>query len=267
MMARPLGMFHRIAWMACIVLLSSKVPCFGEDDPRAENQERVEQGRELLRRWQEIQILISKEKADWRVGKESLTDRIDIVKGEIEALRGKISEAKENISKTDEKRNELTEENESLRQAAATLEETLESLEERTRKLVAKLPAPLCERIEPLTQRLPDPEKETKLSLSDRFLNIVGILNEVNRFNREITVEKELRTLSDGTSAEVTVVYVGLGQAYYVNKNGTAAGVGSISEKGWSWTPANEAAAKIQEVVGILEKDKAHFVRLPIRVQ
>jgi hypothetical protein len=58
-------------------------------------------------------------------------------------------------------------------------------------------------------------------------------LNEVNKFNREITVSSEVLTLSGGASAEVTALYVGIGKAYYVSRNGSAAGIGTASPDGW----------------------------------
>ena len=99
-------------------------------------------------------------------------------------------------------------------------------------------------------------------------MNIIGILNELNKFNHEITVTSEVRQLPDGSSVEVTAMYVGLGQAYYVNANGTIAGLGRPSANGWVWEPANEAAGKIMDVINILKNEKvATFIPLPVEVK
>jgi hypothetical protein len=115
---------------------------------------------------------------------------------------------------------------------------------------------------------MPEDPEESKLSLGERFQNIIGILNEVTKFNREITVRSEVRTLPDGSSAEVTAMYVGIGQAYYVNAAGDIAGVGTASAEGWIWTPTNEAAAKIMDAIAILNNEKvADFVQLPVTIE
>ena len=43
----------------------------------------------------------------------------------------------------------------------------------------------------------------------------------------EVSLGDELRELPDGTTAKVTVMYAGLGQAWYVSKNGKVAGLGT----------------------------------------
>jgi hypothetical protein len=90
----------------------------------------------------------------------------------------------------------------------------------------------------------------------------------VNKFNREITVTSEVRTLADGNVAEVTALYIGLGQVYYVGANGTVAGVGRPSQNGWKWEPANDTADRISDAIAILKNEKvADFVPLPVKVQ
>ena len=44
--------------------------------------------------------------------------------------------------------------------------------------------------------------------------------------------------MSLGRSAEVSSIYIGLGQAYFVSIDGQSAGMGVPTESGWSWTPA-----------------------------
>ena len=99
-------------------------------------------------------------------------------------------------------------------------------------------------------------------------MNVIGILNELNKFNYEITVTSEVQKLNSGESIEVTAMYLGLGQGYYVNANGTIAGVGSPSAEGWSWESADEAAAEIKDAISILKNEKiASFIPLPVKVK
>ncbi|MCA9439237.1 MAG: DUF3450 family protein [Candidatus Omnitrophica bacterium] len=228
----------------------------------------VEDTRAALEKWVETQRVISKEKKDLALAKEMLNERIELVKREIDSLHGKISEAEESIAEADKKRAELIEENEKLKDAAGSLEQVLVSLETRTKKLLKRTPEPLRERLKPLSQRLPENSGETELSMSERFQNVVGILNEVNKANREITVTSEVRTLEDGASAEVTALYLGIGQGYYTGANGKIAGVGTSTEEGWVWKSANEEAESIAKAIAILKNEEvASFVRLPLEIE
>jgi FtsZ-binding cell division protein ZapB len=234
----------------------------------AEPQGEVDGVRASLEKWVETRKVISLEQRDWALGKEMLGERIDLVQREIDSLRAKITEAQKSISEADARRADLLTENEKLKEAAASLVEQLVSLEIRTRTLLAKLPDPLRERVRPLSQRLPENTGDTKLSFSERFQNVVGILNEVNKFNREITLTSEVRSLPDGSSAEVTAVYVGIGQGYYVSADGKHAGTGSAPGESWVWTPENRIADQVAQVVAILKNEQvASFVKLPVDIK
>ena len=54
----------------------------------------------------------------------------------------------------------------------------------------------------------------------------------------------EVRSFRDGNTAEVTALYLGIGQGYYVSASGTVAGVGTATADGWVWTPANDRAGR-----------------------
>ncbi|MBN1507686.1 MAG: DUF3450 family protein [Sedimentisphaerales bacterium] len=224
--------------------------------------------REAMERWIEARQVISKERQDWALGREMLNDRIELVQREITSLQEKISQAQESIGDADKKRVGLVEENERLKKASQMLGDVVTRLEARTAALTQRLPDTVRERIKPLSQSLPKDPNETKLSLAQRFQNVIGILNEVNKFDREITVTSEVRTLADGSAAEVTALYVGLGQAYYIGANGTASGLGCPTADGWRWEPAADAAGPIADAVAILKNEKvAEFVPLPVKIQ
>jgi len=224
--------------------------------------------RATIEQWVETRRIISKEQRDWKLGREMLSERIEIVQNEIESLRAKIANAEESIAEADKKRAELIEENEKLKEASSALDSTVITLEQRTSELLRRLPEPIRQRVKPLSQRISDDPQESKLSLAERFQNVVGILNEVNKFNREITLTSEVRSLPDGSSAEVTAMYIGIGQGYYVNASATVAGVGTASADEWIWTPNNTVAADIARAVAILKNEQlAQFVPLPVQVK
>lgn len=230
--------------------------------------DRIGAARAELEQWAETRRLISAEQRDWELGRQVLNDRIEIVQREIDALRVRISSAGESIAEADRKRAELAAQNERLKEASSALDGSAARLETRTRELLPHLPDPIRERVKPLSQALPEDPGGTGLPLAKRFQNVVGILNAVNKFQRELAVTSEVRTLGNGTRAEVTVFYLGIGHAFYASADGRAAGVGSPSAEGWTWLPADEAAAEIARAIAILKNEAtAAFVRLPLRVE
>lgn len=234
----------------------------------AEPQAEVDGVRAALEKWVETRKIISQERRDWKLNKETLNERVELVQREVDVLRAKISEAQENISEADKKRAELVTENDKLKEAAAGLAESMVALEIRTRTLLKNLPDPIRERVKPLSQRLPENTGDTKLSFAERFQNVVGILNEVNKFNREITVTSEVRALPDGTSAEVTALYIGIGQGFYTSANGHVAGTGTATADGWVWTPDNSIAPQVAAAIAIFKNEQvAAFVQLPVEIR
>ncbi len=228
----------------------------------------IEQTREMLAQWVQNERIIAKEKRDLVLAKEVLNERIALVKREIESLRGKIADARKSITEADEKRAEMMQENDKLKEASVSLVTTAGELEAQTQALLDQLPEIFQKRVKPLSQQFPKDPKNTKQSLSVRFQNILGVMNELNKVNREITVTSEVRKLTDDASAEVTVMYVGIGRAYYVSGNGEVAGVGLPSPEGWVWKPANEVAKQIQQAIAILKNEQpAAFVQLPIEIK
>lgn len=223
--------------------------------------------RASLAKWVETQQLIAKEKQDWQQGKQILQSRIDAVNGEIAALQERLAETRRVGAEASGKKAGEVAENETLQRAGSELASWVAGLEAGLRTLQVRLPEPLLQKVKPLYDRMPAAGSSTNVSLAERYQNVVGILNEVGKFNNDITMVTEVRTLSDGKPAEVRTVYVGLAQAYFVSPKGEA-GIGRPSESGWSWTAARDIAPQIEQVVEVLQnKAKPHFVSLPVKVQ
>jgi len=220
--------------------------------------------RTALEKWVETRRLISQEKEAWRTSRMVLDDRIELIEKETESVREKTVETRANIGEADTKLAEIEQHNESLKDATVGLRQSVATLEHDVKRLLARAPAPIRERLKPLSQRIPTDPDTTKTGLSERYQNVIGILNELNKFSLEITESIEIRTLVDGTSAEVTVLYLGLGQAYYCNTKGDMAGVGHPGPDGWIWEPANADAEAISHVIAVFRNEKpAVYVSVP----
>jgi SMC interacting uncharacterized protein involved in chromosome segregation len=228
---------------------------------------RIESTRDVLDRWVETRRIISEEVREWALGKEILESRVDVVKRDLDTAKERVVETEKSITDADRKRAELVGQSETLKSASAELAATAALLEARVKDLVRRLPDPIREKIRPLSQRLPEDSAKSELSIAVRFQNLVGIVNEVNKFAREITMTSEIRKLADGSSAEVTVVYLGISQAYYAGSAGKIAGFGTSGADGWTWTVANDMAPQVSKLIAILKNESpAEFVPLPLKV-
>lgn len=240
----------------------------GSSRSSVQTSEDIDTARATLEKWVELRRIVSQEKRDRALGREVLVDRTRMVEAEIAKLRESITAAQASIAESDKKRAELLAERDRLVQASAGLVTTVGALEQRLRELLVRLPDPIRERVKPLSQLLPaDEAAAQKVSLDQRFRNVLGIQNEVDKFAREITVVSEVRSLADGTAAEVTTVYLGISHGFYVNGAGTIAGIGHGSERGFEWKAAPDAAPAIAATIAILNNERvAEFVSLPIRI-
>jgi hypothetical protein len=259
---------------SCLATLAAQT-----QTPRAGATDAPATARAALEKWVETRRLISKEKRDWALGEEMLRSRIVLVEREIESLRARLADAGKSITDTDEKKEELDAEREALVADAAALRGSIATLELRTRELLPRLPDPAREHVSRLSQRIPvastapaatdkTTDKTTGATLGERFQNVVGLLNELDKFHREITVTPELRRLADGSTAEVTTLYIGLGQGYYVGADGKTAGIGTPTESGWVWRSEDAAASSIAAAIAILKKERvASFVQLPVDIR
>lgn len=226
----------------------------------------LEETKETLSKWVETRKLISEEKQQWVLEREILGDRIDLVRNERDTLTSKINETQSLITDADKKREDLVSEKDALKNASATLVNRIYTLEQEVLALLPTLPEPVRERIKPLSQRLPKTE-ETELSLSERYQNVIGIINELNKGAGEITVVSEVKKLSDGSTAEVQTLYIGYAVGYSCNNNGDAAFVGTPGADGWTWVQDNSIAQNVADSISILKNEKvAAFVEMPVSV-
>jgi hypothetical protein len=250
----------RIALLAlCALSIGGNAP--GESSP-------LEQQRSALEKWIELKLLLSREREDWRAGKRTLEDRVDLLRTEVDAWREKTMQATNELVGTEAKLAELNARKAELKAGTADLVPFISGLEARLRTQLQRCPAPFQDRVRPLSQRMPAQPETTTLSLSERFQNAIGILNEMAKFGRELTEVSEVRDLPDGSRAEVTVLYVGLGQAYYCNEKGGLAGIGRPSDNGWIWEARNDLVGDVSAALAIYRNEKAAaYVALPAEVQ
>lgn len=254
-------------WAALLAVLAF-LPCAGTLRAQENGANAIEDTRAALEKWVETRRVISKEKKEQALARETLQSRIELMKQQIASVRERIADARKSIADAEGKKHDLEEQEQKLDEGSAQLEKAIGPLETRTKALLQRLPHSLAEHLQPLSQGIPDDPAKTKISLGQRYQNVVGILNEVNKFNREVSVKNEIRKLDGDTTAEVATLYVGLGQAFYANTKGTRGGIGRPGPDGWNWTQENDAAKRIARAIAIFKNDQAaSFVLLPVRIK
>lgn len=227
----------------------------------------LEETRMAMDKWLETQQIISRERKDWQQGKEILLGRLELVKKEVATLEEKTRQAESSVAEANKKRSELLAENDQLKAAGAQLTETVAGMEGEIRQMFKQLPEPIKTKLQPLYQRIPEDPSRTRVAAAERFQNILGILNELNKTNNEITVSYEVHNLADGKPSEVKAIYVGLAQAYYVSARGEA-GIGCPTADGWKWEPSKAVARDVLTALEILEgKQSPAFVPLPVTLK
>ena len=224
--------------------------------------------RELVGKWVEARQLRSSEEQEWRLGRDLLAERIELAKRENQTLAERTARVREDLAQTDVARTETAEKLAALDKATEGLGAGLGALEARVLKLIAQVPPYLSEKVKPLSQRIPVDPSKTTLSIGERFQNVVGVLNELNKASREVYVGSAVHDLENGQKAEVTLVHIGLSQAYYFNENSGLAGWGVPNKDHWEWVATNAIVQAVADIVAIQRNEKpAAHVRLPFEVR
>lgn len=235
--------------------------------PESNSEPTLAESRLTMGKWIETQQLIGRERNEWSQGKEILKGRVELIGKEVASLQEKIGQSESSVAESGKTFAGLVEQREELKAASAQLVASVTLMEAEVKKIAPMIPDPVRAKLAPLFARLPEDPSTTKVSIAERFQNVLGILNEVNKANSEITVNYEVRTLADGTSSEVQAIYVGLAQAYYISPRGEA-GIGRPSADGWKWESAKASADKILTVLEIIQgKQTPAFVPLPVKIK
>lgn len=248
--------------LACLPSLAS-----AQDMDRTDKIKSIQNS---IREWVEIEKQISKEYNEWLFEKELLEEAIVLLEEEKESLEEAIADAEQSTSAAERRRLELLEEKDALQAASDALAERIGGYEEKLLGLVVRFPEPLQKEIAALIKRIPEPGSETEVALTVRLQNIVGVMNEVDKFNSGPTHVAEIRTIEtpEGTrEAQVTTLYFGLAHAYFVDSQGVYGGTGLPSEDGWIWEVDSSLAPEIAQLVAVAKnEEQAVFSNLPITI-
>ena len=236
------------------------LPAHGEDP--------IRETRHVLDQWVETKQILSEERNDWRLEKSILQDTQILLQRELDRMNAAIDDLEASATAADADRAALTEEKERQTAAAAVVKANIGDLETKVKAILTSLPEPLVDKIKPLIRRLPNNPENTKLSLGERVQNVVGILSQADKFNSTITLSNESREISEGKLVQVTTLYWGLAQAYFVDNSGSYAGTGKPGAATWEWTEIDGVGSEIKQLLDIYEGiGEIQFVQIPAHIQ
>ena len=256
---------------ACTTLVAQEntTPAPKEQSPAAAAATAMDETRSLLQQWAATQRMITGERTEWETGKAMLEGRIQLLKLSIDETEKKIAEAKTKLDDVKKRTAEAEAEKAMIKEASDSLLATAPELEKGVKNLFNRVPGVVQEKIRVLHDRIPKEGAEVKnITAAERFQNVLGILNELNKANNELNTLPEIHDLGNGKKAEVKVVYVGLGQGYFVNSKGDIGGLGLPSDQGWTWNIDTAIGPKMRELVEVMKKTVApKLVELPAQIQ
>lgn len=224
---------------------------------------------EKLRQWVHVQLLISQERADWDAQKQTLRDLEGLREREVAQLGELIEAAGNRLADAEQQRTDLNAEESMLRERRVDLEQRIDGLEAAARQLLPGLPKPLRDRLGDTIERLAnDAESDTTVPLQNRYRDVLALLTEIISFQSKLTLDTELRKL-DGGTVQIEVLYLGLGQAYYVDRSSKHAGIGQPGgADGWIWEEQPELAASVRRTIDIFRKQVSpELVELPLQLR
>ena len=226
--------------------------------------------RSKMEKWVETRQILSEERAEWLVEKESLEATRKLLRRERDDLRAEIKEFEETGADASEERRELLLQRADYQRSSALLEADLRRLEGQVLALAPQLPDPLRDRLEPLLVQIPEDPNNTRVALGQRLMNVLGVLAQAEKWNGTATFVGETRPVGpEGQRIQVRTLYWGLGQAVYVDTQGQVAGLGRPGTDGWSFVDDASLADEAKLFLDIYEGnvDTIAFVPIPVEVE
>ena len=229
--------------------------------------------RDLLGKYYETEEVLGKERADWKLGKELLQSRVDLMEAQLRELTTKTAEEEGKITENDKERNELDAKLKELQKTEDQQVQAVEGMEKRVRELWPLLPELLKLKLQAQYDRMPKEDikrEDVKSNVGERFLSVLAVLQEATKFHGDVTVVNERRKLASGKELEVETIYFGLSAAYFAGGDEQERVAGMLLPVDGKWV-VNEMPEIAQQVRDVIDMNKsakiAEFVTLPVEVR
>lgn len=221
--------------------------------------------RESIRKWVEVKSITSKERAEWEIEKSYLNDLALLLEAEKSTLQGQLASISSTRTKADKERLDLLSEKGEIEKSHTIIAETVTGYIHQLKTLSSFLPAPLKEKSSAYFALALRSESE---SLEDTINNLIKMVYEIEQFDNKVNLGNKALTLSingEEVQREVKVMFIGLGQAFYVDYNANLAGYGYPTTQGWVWVENNALKEKVNAAVNLyLGRKNPSLIEMPI---
>lgn len=236
----------------CFYLL----PLYGEN--------KLESLRSDIDKWIGVEKTLSSEKIAWDTKHSHMQDVLNLLKKEKEILQNNISEGEKKLTHSDEVRSKQLQRRQLQNKISKTLSTNLSNFEQSLINIKKRLPQPLRKKLSQAYQRFPKKGKQQQIGNAKRLQNLLGILIEIQKFDRDLTLTHEMHEMSDGKEIESKTLYLGLASAYYLRAED--AGYGIPGSTGWRWISQPELLPSIKELFAIHERktQQKGYLNLPV---
>ena len=256
---QPITRFCAPAFLA----LAAGFPLFAQEAPAPETPlPKAVEVQSKLEQWVKTRQLISEESSGWAAEKATLAGLNEVRLRESGQLDEFIAAAGTRVTEIDGKRAAFEKEETDLKAWRSELEKRVAELELQIRPLLPRFPLPLRLKVEEALIRLESPDPDQPLQ--NRSRDLLLVLQAYLDFQNSLTVDSDIRDIA-GARREVSLLYLGMSQAWYVDADGKYGGYGVPTDNGWVWTEDNSIAARVRSAIEMQARRAAPaFVKLPL---
>ena len=149
--------------------------------------------RTTLEKWVETRQLISRSQADWQTDKDMLDQTVALYERELKSIDEQMAKVSTNNTQVAKEMAEAQALQESSGAGLERVRAFATGFEARLKGVLPRWPAPLQDILKPLMLRMPADPANTKMLAAERVQVIVGVLNELDKFNNAVNVFNEKR--------------------------------------------------------------------------
>lgn len=223
--------------------------------------------RELTDRWIQLELERAKARNEWEESKFIYEQQIKTLEDEKRALQAEIESFEKLTESRSEEMRAITDALDEKRDFLREIEGMVPEIETRLLEAAAAFPPPLRTELDSQLAGMAETAAGEDTALARRIQRILTVLTTAERFNNTLTLFPEIREV-DGREVQVQVLYWGLAAGYAVQPELDLAWLVRPGAGGWQWTPANEHAVAIADLIAIYEKRKEPGIRmLPVNLE
>lgn len=217
--------------------------------------------RELSLEWVKLEQTISQESRDWSLQRAGLDDLIELYELEMKLITEELDAAGEVTLDLDQKAEQLKNQTLGYQKGRSALEKKTLEQGRRLAGIALSFPEPLKAQLSTELLVIDD----SKSSLRERVTAIVSILKAAGKFNRAVTYAEQEQEVG-GAKRQLRVLYLGLGQGYFLS--GDQAGIGQLSEGVWSWKVVEGTKSAISKAMAVHQRTaRPELITLPVQMQ